>query len=444
MRSRDLLRRSDEEESESSAPDEDRPQVDSEEKRVVVRVEIVIPSGLAVDVSSKREPEKPHAEEVAAEEREPVSEEWRAKGVRARDLIRGRHGGVRIPSVVELGMSLPKEPQPEKPEVREAPSVSKEEEPSLTEDLLVIATELEQGRGDEASAERLLRGITERLEGFIRQTSDGKLPDVDALIPLAEQLVKASRGSNLLLRKMMRGRSGKDPMECLAVHMVDVAVLTIPMGMELSYDQNALLSLVQSALLHDIGWIKLPPELFRKNEPSEEELELIRRHPILGYEIVADREEQFPWLAKVVLQEHERDDGSGYPHGVKGPDIHEFAKIVGISDTYEMLIHVEGIHPYRALQQVLTMRDRQFPSKLVKTLLQVLSVFPLESLVRLNTGEVARVVDVSKTHPTRPTVELLLDAQGEKIRERRRVNLAEEPIVYIADPAFSIEGIEIE
>ncbi|HID10323.1 MAG TPA: HD domain-containing protein [Candidatus Latescibacteria bacterium] len=432
MRSKKLLRWSGEEGPEDSAPDKERSRADSEEKRVVVRVEIVVPSGLELDVSSGREPAEEKSWEPAPEER---------RRIRARDLIRAQERKVRVSSAVEIDVREPAE----EGAVREAPPVPKKEEitSAAVEGLSTLASELEQGSSDEALAERLLQEAADLLGSFLRRAADGVLPDPDTLVPLAEQLVRASHGGNFLLRGMIRRKSGDGSIECLAVHMVDVAVLAIPIGMELSYNQDALLSLAWSALLHDIGWIKLPLDLFQKKGPSVEEMELIRRHPLLGYEFVSGWEEQLPWLAKVILQEHEREDGSGYPHSLKGSDIHEFAKVVGISDTYEVLIHVKDIHPYKALQQVLAMRDRDFPAKLVKMLLQVLSVFPLESLVRLNTGEVARVVDVSKAHPTRPTVEVLLDSQGEKVRERRKVNLAEEPIIYIADPAFSGSGIEV-
>jgi len=417
MRSRDLLRHPDEGTSESR--EGKRPRGEPRERRVTVHIEISVPPEVPFEVTSRREPEGRKA--------------WR--GIRTKDLIRAR-GKTRVPSVEEIGVS-----KAEEAEVPERPSEVPQEEPEevgpppVTEELPSITTELEQGGPDEASAERTLKEAVEYLRNFLRRASSDRLPDPKVLVPLAENLVRASRNRNLLLVSMTQKSEG-DPLERLAKHMVDVTVLAISTSMELGYDQGSLLSLALGALLHDVGWTKLPLELFVKKEPSEEELDAIRRHPLLGYELVASFEERFPQLAKVVLQEHEREDGSGYPHGLRGEDIHDFAKVVGICDTYDTLIHIDGLHPYRAMQRLLSMRDKQFPSKLIKALLQVLSVFPLGSLVRLNTGEVARVVDVSRTHPTRPVVEILFDPQGEEVSERRRVDLAEEPIVYIADPAF--------
>ena len=398
MRSRNLPRHPDEGTTESR---EGKPR----ERHITVHIRISVPPEVPFEVTSEPEPEERRA--------------WR--GIRAKDLIRAR-GKTRVPSVEAEVPERPPEVPREEPEKAGPPPVTKKL-PSIT------------AGPDEASAERTLKEAVEYLRDFLRKASSGRLPDPKVLVPLAENLVRASRNRNLLLASVTQKSEG-DPLERLAEHMVDVAVLAISTSVELDYDQDSLLSLALAALLHDVGWIKLPLELFMKEDLSKEELDTVRKHPLLGYELVASFEERFPQLAKVVLQEHERDDGSGYPHGLKGRDIHDFAKLVGICDTYDTLIHVDGLHPYRALQRLLSVRDKQFPSKLIKALLQVLSVFPLGSLVRLNTGEVARVVDVSRTHPTRPVVEILFDPQGEEVSERRRVDLAEEPIVYIADPAF--------
>jgi|GEM_PF-980116 len=403
MRSRDLLGLPGGETSEPQ--DGKRPREEPRERRITVHIEISVPPEVPLKVTSEREPEEKKV--------------W--SGVRTRDLIRSR-GKTRAPSVEAEVPERPSEVPREEPEKAGPPPVT-EELPSITTG------------PDEASAERTLKEAVESLRDFLGRASDGQLPDPELLVPLAENLVRASRNRNLLLTSTTHKSEG-DPLELLAEHMVDVAVLAISTSVELDYDQDSLLSLALSALLHDVGWIKLPLELFVKKEPSEEELDAIRRHPLLGYELIASFEERFPQLAKVVLQEHEREDGSGYPHGLRGDDIHDFAKVVGICDTYDTLIRIDGLHPHRAMQRLLSMRDRQFSSKLIKALLQVLSVFPLGSLVRLNTGEVARVVDVNRTHPTRPVVEILFDQQGEEVSQRRRVDLAEDPVVYIADPAF--------
>lgn len=410
MRSRDLLRHPDAESREGR-----RPQEEPRRRYVKVYIEISVPPEASFELTSGREPERRGG--------------WKGR-IRTKDLIRTR-GKTQVPSVEGIGTSRAEEL--EVPEV-EAPQEEPEEvgPPPVTEGLSSIATKLGP---DEASAERILKEAVGHLKNFLQGASEGQLPDPKVLVPLAENLVRTSRNRDLLLVSMTRKSEGNS-LERLAEHMVDVTVLAISTSTELGYDEDSLLSLALGSLLHDVGWTKLPLELFVKEEPSEEELDAVRRHPLLGYELVAPFEEEFPWLAKVVLQEHERDDGSGYPYGLRGEDIHDFAKVVGISDTYDTLTRVDGLHPYRAMQQLLSTRDKLFPSKLIKALLQVLSAFPLGSLVRLNTGEVARVVDVSRTHPTRPVVEILFDPQGGEVREGRRVDLAEEAIVYIADPAF--------
>ncbi len=112
--------------------------------------------------------------------------------------------------------------------------------------------------------------------------------------------------------------------------------------MNLSPDQVE--GIYMTAILHDIGKISVPAEILTKpGRLNEIEMNMLRTHPEVGYDIL--KRIDFPWpLAKVVLQHHERMDGSGYPKGLKGDEILLEAKIIGIADVVEAM---SSHRPYR-------------------------------------------------------------------------------------------------
>ena len=95
---------------------------------------------------------------------------------------------------------------------------------------------------------------------------------------------------------------------------------------------------------------------------------------------------------------------------------------------------------YNALKEIIDQRNSLFERSLIKALIDIVSIFPLGSLVKLNNGEIGRVVGTSRLHPTRPTVDILVDPRGRRLPEARLLNLQDEPMLYIVDPAIE-EGV---
>jgi HD-GYP domain-containing protein (c-di-GMP phosphodiesterase class II) len=146
---------------------------------------------------------------------------------------------------------------------------------------------------------------------------------------------------------------------------------------------------------------------------------------------------EFERVAIVALHHHEREDGSGYPQGLKGDQIHEYAKIVGVADAYESLTHARPYQkmrvPIDAVKEIVTTNRHMFPTPILKGLIQGLSTFPVGSLVRLNSKEIVRVVATNPAFPMRPVVEIIAGPKGERLASPRRVDLAQNSLVYITD-----------
>ena len=192
--------------------------------------------------------------------------------------------------------------------------------------------------------------------------------------------------------------------------------------------------------MHDLGMLKVPKEVLQEESLSAEGFALLGRHPVETQRILGDFGPAFARLGKIVVQVHERRDGSGYPQGLNRDEIHEIAQLVGLADTYLAMAHPRidrpGVVVYNALKNVIDMRRTLFDIKLVKALINIVSIFPLGSLVKPNNNEIGRVIGTSRLHPTRPKVEVLLYSRGQPLKPPRQMVLEEEPMVYIVNPAI--------
>jgi HD-GYP domain-containing protein (c-di-GMP phosphodiesterase class II) len=230
---------------------------------------------------------------------------------------------------------------------------------------------------------------------------------------------------------------------------INVTVYSILVGKGLNYSQEQLISLATAALVNDIGFIKLPERLLKPDHNlSEKEIELIQLHPVYGAQVVkaslTDKSAtEFAWLPKVLLQVHEREGGVGFPQGIKGNEIHEFAKVIGIADTFNALIweqtYKTGSVTYLALQKIIEMDGRYFSQKIKKALVSQISIFPLGTYVKLNSEQIGVVVDINKSHPTRPVIELLFDSDGAPLPQPERKDLSKSPFLFITRVVSSDE-----
>lgn len=216
----------------------------------------------------------------------------------------------------------------------------------------------------------------------------------------------------------------------LATHGVDTSVLAMAMGQTCGCEPSQLKMLGLAAMVHDIGQLRLPLNLLRKVQPySPKDYKLIQAHCDMG-EAILNQFPDFPQESKkMVLQHHERLDGSGYPKGLKGKAISELTQILSIADTYDAQISGRcsqpPVPPARALSELYRAAVAgQYATSLVQQLIQLLGVYPIGSLVRLNTGEQAVVIWVHSHSRLTPTIKLLKNASGQPYDEQEIIDLA--------------------
>lgn len=198
------------------------------------------------------------------------------------------------------------------------------------------------------------------------------------------------------------------------VHSVNVCIYSVLLGTGLALDRSDMRHLGLGALLHDIGKVYYM-DLVQKIGPlTPEERSRIERHATDGYEMLRRCHDIDLRAAHVAFQHHERLDGSGYPRGLQGPDIHPWASVVAIADVYDTITsdraYGRAQPPHIALGELRAMADRgALDRRLVHHLMNRVAAYPEGAILRLQSGEIAVVLGQTARGPACPLVRVLTD-----------------------------------
>jgi len=205
------------------------------------------------------------------------------------------------------------------------------------------------------------------------------------------------------------------------VHSVNVCILSMLIGQAMHYPYRDLKHLGVGAILHDLGKIRIPQEVLQRAGPlAASEYEQVKNHTREGFEILRKNREVSILSAHIAFQHHERLDGSGYPRGLGGQDILEFARITAVADVYDALVsdrpyREKSFLPGEALQELKRGASGLFDPNCVGHLMSRLAVYPVGTIVLLTTQQIA-VVSGQGAHPDRPLISVITDPEMELIK----------------------------
>ncbi|BBB91492.1 MAG TPA: HD-GYP domain-containing protein [Methylomusa anaerophila] len=219
-------------------------------------------------------------------------------------------------------------------------------------------------------------------------------------------------------------------------HSVNVCVLSTVIGLQLGYRMSQLRELALGALLHDIGKVQIPQEILQKpGKLDDREWNIMCQHPDLGFAILREREEIPLLSAYIVRQHHEKCDGTGYSHGLSAKAIHEYAKIAAVADVYDAITssrpYQNAALPHEAHEMMVSMAHSHLDEGILKSFLSQVAVYPVGTILRLSTGELAVVTKVIPGLQTRPVVRIIADEQNRPIVNGRQVDLARHLSLFI-------------
>jgi putative nucleotidyltransferase with HDIG domain len=292
---------------------------------------------------------------------------------------------------------------------------------------LQVERQTETRIGDTATFRRLYDDAVAVASTLWESAQVEGIPDADAAHTMVDSLAQAvaqNRSALLALTAL------KNYDNYTFTHMVNVSILTMGQARGLGIEGSLLREFGLSALMHDIGKVKTPVDILNKPEKlTAQEFDILKRHTIDGAELLR-RTPEMPTLAPVVAFEHHlRADGTGYPNGVSRPQLNLGTTLCGIADVYDAMrsqrVYQEAFPSDRILAVLQRNDGAQFDQNLVRRFAQLVGIYPVGNLVRLDTAEVGVVVKVYPPDPYRPRVRVLVGADGAVLERPYDVNLWE-------------------
>lgn len=217
-------------------------------------------------------------------------------------------------------------------------------------------------------------------------------------------------------------------------HMLNTVIMSIELGLGLGYNKSQLNELSLAAFLHDIGMIKVDKLAMEERKLSEKEYAQIKEHPLYGVEILSKTKDVPEPVIYAVKEAHERQDGSGYPRGLRNGEMSEYSRVIAIVDVYEALTHNRPHRKKFPLHQAikeLIADSALFDPSILKTLIKKVGVYPVSSLVELNSNEIGMITMNNDGFPLRPVIQVLFDTKRHRLKNPHCINLAEQFNLFI-------------
>lgn len=224
-------------------------------------------------------------------------------------------------------------------------------------------------------------------------------------------------------------------------HCVNVAVISIIIGISLNLNKENLIHLCTGALIHDIGKTFIPHEILQKpGKLTPEEFKVIKNHPKLGYDFLNQFYSLSAHVKLIALQHHERFDGLGYPDGTAGNKISYLARIVSIADVYDALTsdrpYKRAMCPNDALEYIMSNAGTLFDYDIVNIFSKIIIPFPRGTIVSLSNGDIGIVEKTLPNFPLRPIVKIVKSDDREKIGSQ--LNLVNYLSIVISNIRYEI------
>ena len=277
-------------------------------------------------------------------------------------------------------------------------------------------------------ARKFYIGLLDFTEKMYNRYSNSKHLDLNQITEQIKKIITMIRENrDYILRLPDLEGSNKD---YLITHSVKSALLALTIGESLRMPNHKLIELGISALLHEIGMLKLPVNLYKfERSLNEAEKKALTTHTILGYRLLKDFSLSMDILLGV-LHHHEKCDGTGYPQNLDAGKISDYGKIISVVCAYDAQIskrpHRDPLDGYQTIMNMLKEIGKVYDETILRTLIYSISIFPLGSHVVLENGSVGVVVHTNKENPKYPIVKLLIDKEQNPLRDQPVIETRDE------------------
>jgi len=248
---------------------------------------------------------------------------------------------------------------------------------------------------------------------------------------------KVEESSQNIVESILRNRDAlislcqiKGYDEYTYTHSVNVSVLTTAVAHSLGYNRDRLLETGVGGLLHDVGKMRVPESILNKpGKYAEWEFNVMKKHPQYGMDILKDKRSVSDFSKALVIQHHERFNGKGYPFHLKGVEINEIGLIGAVADVYDALtsnrVYRAAWTPQKALAVIFQGCDVEYSREIVERFTKQMGIYPVGSFVRLFSGEMGVVTKVDHGRLLAPTLLILFDTEGKRLKRPVEYDLSE-------------------
>ena len=277
---------------------------------------------------------------------------------------------------------------------------------------------------------KVARKVHTRTRTYIDQALEdvrlGQAINTDAAKELVTEVANSITHSShaMLWLTNMKSRD-----EYTSIHCMNVCILAVSFGRSLGMQKAELEVLGLGGLLHDLGKMRVPLEILNKpGKLTFEEFEIMKTHPMEGYNMLKEQSDLPPDVLDIVKHHHERINGKGYPSQLNGDDINKMTRIVAIVDVYDAITsdrcYHDGMSPYESLKNMYDWAKKDFGKEMIEQFIKCLGIYPIGCVVELNLGHVGIVVSASDKTKLRPIVMLVLNSKQERFPAPKLINLA--------------------
>ena len=227
--------------------------------------------------------------------------------------------------------------------------------------------------------------------------------------------------------------------ESIYKHAVDVATLSAITAIEMNLTKADISNIILGALLHDIGKMLVQQYLLNKKYLNLEEINMLQKHTTNGYKL-AKRDNLEDNIADIILEHHEKYDGTGYPFKKENKDIGIYSKIVSICNKFNNLVIKgnDGIicTPDKAMKIIISLSKKDFDMDIIKHFQKAIGFYPNNTKVRLSDGQIARVIQQNNKLPLRPVLSIIMNAEGSYVNDISIVDLSTSKYLFIEEVLY--------
>ena len=273
---------------------------------------------------------------------------------------------------------------------------------------------------------------TEQVKELLLNASSAKPLSIEAMSALAGEITNSITRNEHAMTILTRIREKSNYQW---EHAINCAVLICGFSIYLGFKKNTVQELTLGALLHDIGTAKVSRTILEKKEKlTKNEMSVVKKHVFWGVELSKREGFTSPILMDMLVNHHERLDGSGYPRGIAGDKISKLSRITAIVDVYDAMTgdkpYKKGMLPQVVFRHLLNEKGK-YDVDIVQKFIKYLGIHPVGSLVQLSNDKIAIVIEGNRIEPLKPKIKVIYSLKLNGYTKPTEHNLTEEEFTIV-------------